>query len=81
MALTFIIVYWVTTITKQTIEKQMSSKKKENKTIKLPDPHGGSKEMKLSDDTELGFIILSCIADNESYIVKSQKIREVIREK
>ena len=78
MALTFIIVYWVTTITKQAIEKQMSSKKKKNKTIKLPDPRGGGKEIKVSDDTELGFIILSCIADNESYIVKSQKIREVI---
>lgn len=78
MALTFAIVYWVTTITKQAIEKRRSIKKKKNKTIKLPDPRGGSKEIKVSDDTELGFIILSCIADNESYIVKSQKIREVI---
>lgn len=78
MALTFIIVYWVTTISKKAIEKRISNKKKKNKTIKLPDPRGGSKEIKVSDDTELGFIILSCIADNESYIVKSRKIREVI---
>ena len=75
MGLTFIIVYSVTSITKQAIEKRMANR---SITTKLPNPRGGSKEIRFSDDSELGFIILSCIADNESYIVKSPKIREII---
>jgi hypothetical protein len=75
MALTFIIIFAVTKIVKQVIEKKIN---KHNKKIEMHNPRGGSTEIKFSDDNELAFTILSCIADNEKYLVKSPNIKKFI---
>jgi hypothetical protein len=46
--------------------------------FRLLHPRGGTNELKLSDDNELSFAILSCIADNEQYLVKNTKIKNLI---
>lgn len=77
MVLTFIIVFWVTTIVKQALQKQKNQKKKSKK---IKNPRGGALDLNFhySDESELGYIILSCIADNEQYLVKSQAIKDLI---
>jgi hypothetical protein len=76
VALTFITAFGVTKITKQFIEK--NKKNKNSKKIKMRNPRGGSQELKLSDDNELAATIISCIADNEKYVVKSPKMKKLI---
>jgi hypothetical protein len=56
MALLVILVYLVTTIAKQAIQKQKAQKTK--KVITVPNARGGRSEIKLSDNSELGLIIL-----------------------
>jgi hypothetical protein len=60
------------TIIKRVIEKQETAK------IKVPNPKGGGMEIEFTDDSELASVILSCIADNEFYIVKNPKIIDLI---
>ena len=74
MALTFIIIFSVTKIVKEVMKKRVNAKE-----IKIQNPRGGGDtEIQLSDDNELAFTILSCIADNEQYLVKSTKIKKLI---
>lgn len=71
MVLTFIIFFSVTKIVKEVIKKRGNPKE-----LQIQNPRGGGIELQLSDDNELAFTILSCIADNEQYLVKSPKIKE-----
>jgi hypothetical protein len=75
MALSFCIFFAVGLIVKSVLEKQQ---RKKSKNIQIPNPRGGSIEVKISDETELALTILSCIADNERYLVKDPEVRKVI---
>ena len=44
----------------------------------MPNPKGGAVGLQVSDDKELGELILSCISDNEAYLVKDPKMIKVI---
>jgi hypothetical protein len=55
------------------IEKTNAAKK-----VKIPNPKGGSLEIKFTDDSELAAIILSCIADNELYVVRDPRIIQLV---
>jgi len=75
MALTFIITFSVTKIVMQVLEKR---KKKKKEIQKINELRGGNLKLKLSDENELGLAILSCIADNEKYLVTNPRIKELI---
>ena len=77
MALSFILFYTITRIVKSVIEKQ---KQKKRNYAKIPNPKGGSSEIEgtITDESELGLAILSCIADEHSYIVKHPKIIRLV---
>jgi hypothetical protein len=76
MALTFIIIFSVTKVVMHVKDKQKTTSTKTE--TKINNPRGGSTEIKLSDDNELAFTILSCIADNEKYLVTSTKLKKLI---
>ena len=76
MGLTFFITYWVTRIAIESIEKRRKHKEKEKK--KITSIRGGKFQLTLSDENDFGLTILSCIADNESYLVTSPRIKELI---
>lgn len=40
----------------------------------MPNPKVGAIGLEVTDDTELGALILSCIADNETYLVKDERV-------
>ena len=75
IALTFLVIFYITKVVKQVIEKNENNN---NKKIKTYNPHGDSTKIKLSDDNELAFTILSCINDNEQYLAKSPKMKKLI---
>lgn len=72
MALAFLITYSVITITKQVREKRRK------KVEKLNTFRGGNLKLDFSDEEELGLTILTCIVDNENYLVTSQRIKDLI---
>ena len=76
MVLTFLISYALTKIFKEAIEKQIQKKKQKN----ILNPRGGDSVigLDLSDDTELAKRILSCISDNQRYIVKDPRIIKIV---
>mgnify|MGYP000597631303 CR=1 FL=1 len=76
IAVTFIIMFSITKIVMQVREKYQHKNSK--KEIKIHNPRGGSNEIKFSDDNELSFAILSCIGNNENYLVKSAQIKKLI---
>ncbi len=81
MALTFILFFAVTKITKAVVEKQIQKRKnrRENrKNVNMFNPRGGAVGIELSDDTELAHTILACIADNERYLVKDPQIIKIV---
>lgn len=71
-ALAFLIAFAVGKIVKAVIEKQ--------KQKNIANPRGGNITigLELSDDSELTKIILSCISDNERYIVKDPRIIQIV---
>lgn len=73
MALSLILFFVIGRIFKAVVEKQ---KQKNAKT--LPNPRGGTLELEVTDDRELALTILSCIDDNERYLVKDPKLIKVI---
>ena len=75
MVLSFLIFFAVGKIVKGVIEKL---ERKNAKNINMPNPRGGIIGLEFSDDTELAFTILSCIADNERYLVKDPEIIKVV---
>ena len=44
----------------------------------MPNPKGGAIGLQVSDDRELGMLILSCIADDEIYSVKDERVLKAI---
>ena len=80
MALTFSLVYGSVLISKQVLQKLKANKNKKKQTpkTKVQDLRGGVTKLKVNDDTELAFTILSCISDNENYLVKSEAMKEAI---
>ena len=75
MALTFLITYLVTIIVIQVLEKRSKQKEEKQKIVNL---RGGKIEFTLSDENVLVLTILSCINDNEKYLVTSPRIKELI---
>ena len=75
MALSFLIFFSVGKIVKAVVEKQ---KRKNAGNVNMVNTRGGSIELKFSDDTELVHTILTCIADNERYLVKDPKIIKMV---
>lgn len=77
MALSFCLSFAIGKIIKAVLEKQ-KQKRENSKYIKIPNPSGGSLGLEFYDDNELAFTILSCIADNESYLVKNKEVIKII---
>jgi len=75
MALSFLIFFAVGKIVKAVVERQ---KRKNNKSLNMTNPRGGNVGLEFSDDTELAYTILTCIADNERYLVKDPEIIEMV---
>ena len=75
MALSFLIFFSVGKIVKAVVEKQ---KRKNAGNVNMVNTRGGSIELKFSDDTELVHTILTCIADNERYLVKDPEIIKMV---
>nr|YP_010471962.1 hypothetical protein N4L39_pgp092 [Haslea avium]YP_010472028.1 hypothetical protein N4L39_pgp026 [Haslea avium]UVG41427.1 hypothetical protein [Haslea avium]UVG41493.1 hypothetical protein [Haslea avium] len=75
MALSLLIFFTVGKIFKAVIEKQ---KRNNAKNIKIVNPRGGSLGLEFSDDTELANTILSCIDDNERYLVKHPELTKIV---
>ena len=75
MILSFWIFFALGKIVRSVIEKR---KRQESKHIQIPNPKGGGIELQASNDEELSKIILSCIADNEIYLVKDERIVKLI---
>lgn len=73
IALSFGLFFAVGKVVKKVIEKQ-----NQYTNIQMPNPIGGGIEFQVSDDHGLGLTILSCIADNEGYLVKSPKVIKLI---
>ena len=72
VALAFFISVAVGKIVKAVIEKR-------KKQINMANPRGGGNiGFEFSDDTELAQTILTCIADNESYLVKDPKVIKIV---
>lgn len=77
MALALCISFIVGRTVKSVVEKQYKKSKK-SKNIQMPNPRGGAIGLQVSNDTELESLILSSIVENEAYLVKDKKIRQVI---
>ena len=75
MALSFLIFFAVGKIFKAVIKKQ---KRNNTKTRNIVNPRGGNLGLEFSDDTELAHTILTCISDNERYLVKDPKLTKAI---
>jgi hypothetical protein len=75
MILVFLIFFSVGRICKAVIEKQTRAN---SENVDIANPRGGNFNLEFSDDTELGRTILSCIADNERYLVKNPKLINII---
>ena len=75
MALSFLIFFVVGRIVKAVVEKQ---KRKNAGNVHMANPRGGSIELEFSDDTELAHTILTCIAENERYLVKDPEIIKMV---
>ena len=69
MALSFCLFFAVARIVKSVVKKQQ---------IQMPNPKGGAIGLQVSNDKELGTLILSCIADDEIYSVKNERVLKAI---
>ena len=82
MALSFSLGILVVQIAKEVLKKL--EKRKKDKIV-IPNPRGGYHELSISlegvtinaepSNSELGSIILTCIADNTNYVVLNEKIK------
>ena len=79
MALSFLIFFAVGRIFKAVIKSVIEKQKKNNpKNVDIPNPRGGNFGFDLTDDSELAHTILTCIADNERYLVKDPELTKII---
>ena len=75
MALGFLIGVAIGKIIKAVVEKK---KRKNAGNVNMVNPRGGNIGLEFSDDTELAHTILTCIADNERYLVKDPEIIKMV---
>ena len=73
MALSFLIFYPVGIIAKLVIKKQ-----EQKNATNISNPKSVSIVLEIVDDMELGLTILSCISDNERYLVKDPKVIRLV---
>lgn len=83
MALAFVISFIFVKVLKKInakVLKKDDAKRKKGRSAKLPHNRGGSLNLNVDyiDDAELGNIILSCIADGNSYLVIDENIKNLI---
>lgn len=79
VALSFLISFAVTKIVKSVIKKLIEKQKQKNaENTNIIDPRGGSFGLEFSDNTELAYTILACIADNQRYLVKDPEVIEIV---
>lgn len=76
MALSFLIFFAVGKIVKAVVVKKL--KQKNTKNLNIANPKGGNIGLEFADDTELAHAILTCMADNERYLVKDPKIIKMV---
>ena len=76
MVLSFLIFFAVGKIFKAVVEKLKTTKK----NVNLANPRGGNINfgVKVHDDEELAYTILTCIADNQRYLVKDPEITKMV---
>ena len=75
MALSFLIFFAVGRIVKAVVDKK---KRKNAENLNMANPRGGNLGLEFADDTELAYTILTCIADNERYLVKDPEIIKMV---
>ena len=77
MALVYILTYVIVRIVKKAVLKYRENQKRK---VDIPNPTGGiNLELDTSDyDSDLANSILTCIADNERYLVQNPTIRKLI---
>ena len=75
MALSFLIFFAVGKVVKAVIKKL---EQKNTKNVNVANPRGGEFSVTFTDDNELAQTILSCIADNERYLVKDQDLINIV---
>lgn len=78
MTLVFCIFFAVGRITKAVVEKLREKNKNKDIEIEIPDPRGGVIGTEFSDDSELALMMLSCIVDNERYLIKDPDVIKLI---
>ena len=77
MAVTFLIFFAVGKIFKSVVEKH-KRKSASSKKVNVNNLRGGNLGLEFSDDSELANTILTCMADNERYLVKDPEIIKMI---
>lgn len=60
------------------IVRKIVAKLRKKQQLQLPEPGGDQVNFELFDDSELGHIILSCIANDEQYLVRDRKLKELL---
>lgn len=78
MALAFVLGFTVTKITLKVIKQVQIKNNPSSKGSTVYNPHGGNWSLEGIETQELSSIILSCIANEENCLVKSEKIRRWI---
>lgn len=73
MALSFAIFFVVGKYAK-TVLKNLETKQ----VRKMSNPKGKGLKLEFFDDNELEITLLPCIADNEHYLVRNEKVKELI---
>ena len=58
--------------------RKIVAKLRQKQLYQMPGPGGAQFGLELFDDNELGHIILSCIADEEQYLVRDRKLKQLL---
>ena len=75
MGLTFLVFFAIGIIFRVLIEKKIQNN---TKNINIANPTGKNLVLEFSNDTQLTSTILTCIADNERYLVKDPEIIKIV---
>ena len=88
MFLAFFIAYFVTEITKKVIKRIKLKRNNKKESITIYNPQGGDLDdmvekfsrfkFQMTDERELAYTILTCIADDHRYILKDEYLTKVI---
>ena len=80
-ALAFLLTFWVCRIVDKAYKKWYQKKYGKKATSHLSNLRGGDEnkpKLQFTDDHDLSIIILSCIADESHYLVKSERLKRII---